>query len=417
MKKLTGVFYKINHFLPLLFFASLFTFRIPNFYVIPGVTNVFTTAQALARLCILLVFVFKIIEYFVKKEKRPFFNKRNVVPGLVCAFFIIQSFSILVATNYHSFLNRYKDIVLGILSFFTLAFFKKDHKKFILVFTLPIYINLIYQAIMIFDKNVFLSMADKLIYSNHLAFVDFNLKRDRIYIDSYDEAFLPFLFFHGQTPLSYVTILFLGFFSFLSNFRTRIIMLFFSLLSSLLILIKRTKVTILVLILVFLLGYSINFFSLRTAGFSFYDRFIFQNDLIENNIISSRVRQLFTALDTGKYSFFGVGLGNFYDSLSVNIKTDAILSSNIVDEGAAGYVHNIFGSIVAESGYFSLFLFVVILTLFIKSDIRLLRGRNDFKKSLVISFWTIFTYGLFNPNVAATYQVFFWGLRGLLVDN
>jgi len=119
----------------------------------------------------------------------------------------------------------------------------------------------------------------------------------------------------------------------------------------------------------------------------------------------------------GRASFFGVGLGNYYDNFSSSVKNKNIIiskSMRFVKIGAEEYVHNVFGFIVAESGYLGLIIFIYMLYLFLKNDFFLFKKNNN-KKILIISFWTIFIYGLFNPIIPAAYQVLFWTIRGLLI--
>lgn len=91
-------------------------------------------------------------------------------------------------------------------------------------------------------------------------------------------------------------------------------------------------------------------------------------------------------------------------------------SQKITQFGAQEYVHNIFGLILSETGFVGLFIFLLIILWFIKQDFLLFKNNdNKEKKALAIAFWCLFLYGFFNPIVPASYQVLFWGIRGLLI--
>ena len=81
------------------------------------------------------------------------------------------------------------------------------------------------------------------------------------------------------------------------------------------------------------------------------------------------------------------------------------------------YVHSMFAQITAETGYITLLLFFLIIGTSFSHDWLLFKNGDPYQKAAVISFWTLFSYGLFNPNITGSYQVLFWGIRGLLTSN
>jgi len=167
------------------------------------------------------------------------------------------------------------------------------------------------------------------------------------------------------------------------------------------------------------LGFLASRFSFYFLKESFIDRILFAEESRDIKPINFRKNQIFKSLEVGRISFLGAGLGNYYDNLSNQEKfSNSLLSSfNPLNQGAQEYVHNIFGLIISESGYISLLIFLLILSYFIKTDLKiLLENKNNYKKKLIIiSFWSLFSYGLFNPAIPASYQFLFWGLRGLLL--
>jgi len=127
--------------------------------------------------------------------------------------------------------------------------------------------------------------------------------------------------------------------------------------------------------------------------------------------------KIFKSFEVGRVSFLGAGLGNYYDNLSNQEKFGNSLLSrfDVLNQRAQEYVHNIFGLIISESGYISFFVFLLILLFFIKDDFKILLGKNNYQKAIIISFWSLFSYALFNPAIPGSYQFLFWGLRGILL--
>lgn len=410
----------IINFIPLyLFLIAIVLFRIPSFYFLPGGSALFTT-QVLARILIAFVFLLKTTENLHTNGKIFSDRKTRTIILLVMALFLVQSLSIVSAINYEAFLFRYlKDALPGLLTFFTFYFFRSEYRKIIFAIVLPIIFNSLYQFITILDRNLFMDIAKNLIYDRHLSFILYNLGRGRIYIDTYDEAAIPLLLTVNIVSSSFPSYLLLGitaFFSFISNWRIRIIMLFFSLVSTFIALKKvKTQLFLILLFIIFSIGYLVNLVSIRTLGFSFLDRLTLQEKVEDVISLSYRTEQIKSAFEMGLTSPFGVGLGNYYDNLTTKAKTPAGLYDRNVQEGTEGNLHNIFAAFIAESGYISLVLFLIILVMFVKSDIKTLKRKNKYKRAFVISFWTIFIFTLLNPNVGGAYQVFFWGTRGLLL--
>ncbi len=411
---------KINDLLFFIFLFTIFLFRIPNLYILPFIKNPLFTSQAIARILIIINFLLNISLYF--KKNTLFFNKNKILINLILVLFIIQSLSIFSILNTESFLLRYKDIVISLIFFINVGLYKNKTKQIILVLLFGFFINAVYQFILLFRTDFFTRVVSEFIYQKHLNYVLANLDRNRIYIDSFDEIIIPFLFlnlFVGKpfyNVLAKIGIFLIIIFSFLSNFRTRILMAIFAIIVSFGFLIKYKKSEKIFLIFLILL---IVFFFLNTITLGEKKFFRFNNpeEFLETSSIITRVDQIKLSFYMGGASLFGVGLGNYFDNLPSFFKNkDLIISQsvNFVKLGAEEYVHNIFGFIVAESGYIGLFIFVCIIYLFIKKDF-FTQQKNDYLTALVISFWTLFIYGLFNPIIPASYQVLFWLIRGLLM--
>jgi len=148
------------------------------------------------------------------------------------------------------------------------------------------------------------------------------------------------------------------------------------------------------------------------------NRFITDEPTNVQSIIS-RFKQIHLGIEQGKSSFFGVGLGNYYDNLQYQDKksfishnTNEIELSSIAQE----YIHNNIVLYYAESGILSLIIFLLLIIIFAYRDILdLIYNSNLFRKALIISFWTLFIHGFLNPPIAGSYQILFWGIRGVLI--
>jgi hypothetical protein len=407
---------KIDNFFLNLFLLSAFFFKIPNFYILPFLRISFLTSQALSR--IILIFLFFKVYFF----NRKIFNelKNKTIFWLIVFLFVFQSISIIPAINIPNFWARYKDAIIGFVSFFVFCFYKKGHKKIINVFLLSVFINAVYQFLLIYSDNI-KELLSIIIYQKHFDLVLAKLENQgRLYIDSYDEILIPFLFlennFSWLIKMFLLSLIFL--FSYISNIRSRILMIFISFFLSLFFIkkIKFEKIFA-VFFIVLIIGFLASQFSFYFFKESFIDRIFFPEESTDIKPIDFRKNQFFKSLDIGKISLFGAGLGNYYDNLNTNEKIGKSLLSrfNLLNQGSQEYVHNIFGLIISESGYFSFFVFLLILLFFIKNDFKILLGDDDYKKTIIISFWSLFSYGLFNPIVPGSYQFLFWGLRGLLL--
>lgn len=408
-----------------LFLLSLFFFKIPNFYLLPFIRNAFLTSQAIARIMVILVFIFNLFLIFFNQKKIHIEKDSSIIFKLVLTFFVLQSLSILSALNIITFLSEYKDIIIGFIFFFTGYLYKDYLKEIIIIFLFSALLNAMYQFILFFDSAFFTKILSNFIYQKHLNFVLANLSRGRIYIDTYDELIIPFLFLplfkraiHKNFLLK-IILIFIILFSLISNFRTRVLMAFFAFSLSIVFLIKNSPINkVLYFSFIFFVSFMASGIMFFNNNNSFLDRLNIQN--LENvSTINSRIFQIKLSLDMAKKSIFGVGLGNYYDYIPSSVKKNdtSMLnkSTNFIKLGADEYVHNIFGYIVSGSGYISLLIFIFILYFFIKNDIYLFNKKNNYIKAFIISFWTLFIYGLLNPIVPASYQVLFWVTRGLLI--
>lgn len=404
------------------FLLSLLLFSIPSFYLLPFLRNAFLTTQGFARILIVCIFIFKLIEGVIK-EKKLITDENKKIIALIMLFFLVQSLGIFVSLNVFSFLGIYKDAIIGLLFFFICFWYKEKHVKIIYALLIASFINVLFQSLLIVFEESFLNVLHPFIYQRYFDILEADFFRGRTYMSSYDEIVLPFLFLpfwerinYGK-PFSYFLLIGVSFFSILSNFRTRALMTLFSIISSLLIFNKNVKKNLVIYLLMFIgIAYLANFTASKTIGYSIYDRFFSNQELNKDGALITRQNQILDALEMGS-NFLGIGLGNYYDNIETSRKTNtSSLEGNVLKKEVNLGIHNNFATVLAESGYIGLIIFILIMFEFAKRDFSLIRkNQNEYKKAFIISFWTLFIYGLFNPPVPASYQVLFWGIRGLLL--
>lgn len=413
--------YKLEKIFLVLFLISIFLFKIPNLYIILFSNNPFLTTQALARILLVSAFIWKFFLYY-KHNLQIFSTKEStIVAFLLIIFFGLQSLSIVNASNIDSFIVRYKDVIVGLLAFFTFYLYRNYSKKIIITILLSLPINFFYQLSLQLIPKWSLDFFKFIVYQKHFAFVEANLQRGRLLTDVYDEISIPFLLEIPQmirkknSILNYIFVCLISVLAFLSNFRSRLLMVLFGILGSLAIFRKNISLKYIFIFITLLIisGIAVDAFSNRIYNFSLVNRVLLQDQVEDSGTLFSRLNQIKNAINMGESNILGVGLGNYYDNISVTSKLYDNYSP--VAKGADEYVHNIFGTIIAESGYPSFIIFIIILILFIMSDIRVLRQNDQYKKSFVLSFWILFSFSMFNPIVPTSFQVLFWGIRGLLL--
>ena len=379
----------------------MFLFKIPSLYLLFD-SDYFTT-QAFARIFLLISLLINIINIFKHKE---YLIKPTINNCLILLFFFIQSISVINSINVYSFLAIYKDIVIGLGSFLLFYIYRSNSKSIVKVVIVGVLFSMLFQSIIIVAEPIF-DLLKPIIYYKYLVLLEANLARNRIYTLSFDEAFIPLLFI-SYSYKSYIYSFFILLVSIISQWRIRVLMTLFTLLSSLF---MRSK--LLYILLIIGIGF-ISYFAFNVVfdrqNNTFFQRIDFQDDPNLSSI-TSRVNQIQFAFDNA--TPLGFGLGSFADYTSKNIE---LIKSNqtILNAAASGYIHNILANYLFETGLLGFIIFSLIILMFIKSDYEIILGKDIIKKAFVLSFWSLYIYGLFNPVYIGTYQFFFWGIRGLL---
>lgn len=411
---------KLEYITLYMFIIGVFLFLIPPFYLTPGINNAFLTSQAVARIlivvCTIFIFVFS-------SSNAPLNRYQKVVVLTLFLFFALQSLSIVSAVNIPAFLNRYKDIFIGMCTFYLGFQFKQYIKLFIPAILIASAVNIIYQSFIFLYRENIVWFIREFVYSRHADLVEFNIDRGRIYTETFNEIFIPFLTFSllllkNLKRKIVIFSLFIGisYFALASNIRSRIIMYFLSLIPSLFIFKEYFgKKALLLIPVVIICGVVIDRIMVANYGVSYVDRLLMRDYSEDVLSIINRSSQLINSYTIANTELLGVGLGNYFDSINYSPSLTFIPFYTTDSGGGQEYVHNIFGTTMAESGYISLSLFFLLIVLFVRSDIRSLKLKDPHKSMLVVAYWALFAYSLFNPPVSGSFLVLFWGIRGFLL--
>lgn len=400
---------KINDVI--IFFSIFFLFKLPNIYFFPFFKSSVLTTHVLARLLLFILFILNI------KEINNLFLK-NKIFILVILLFLLQSLSVFQTINITSFISRYKEILVGFTAFYISLLYQKKYKLLMDIFLLTTLFSVSVQILFLIFPDIVNSIFKIFLYDKIYDLVTINLARSRTYFETFDETAIPVIFFMltetkktGQKIALLLLLLAVVFVSISSMWRTRLAMLVFGSLASI-IFIKRNKLRYAFIIT--LVSCSLYFLFM-----SFYNTNVFRRfDLNEENVLSikSRTDQLSDALMIISQRPLGLGLGNYYDYLSSSIKEKTYLVFDRIqrqqDSLAEENIHNIFGLIGVESGIPAIIIFAILLVLFIKNDCYIIRTNDYPKITFMIGFWIMFIYSLFNPLIAGVANYLLWFLRG-----
>ena len=419
-----------NKFLAL-FLLCLFLIEIPPLYPFFPIRNNILMSYGIAGIITSILFFFILVKV-LKGDKTFVIKNKNTKILLIffLIYFAFQTASIVNAFSLGDFVHDYKNIFIAGMFLFITVFVKENvrnfHSKIIFILFATGIFNFFYQLLIFFTPDLFKTLGGMFIYSGHLDLVLANMQRGRIFIETYDEILIPFIFiFFLKMKKNNRNILFIFLLlmmiilpSFLSDFRTRILMLVFSFIASV-VLFQRTKIFRLFIFIFFLAVIYLAYFILNfTYGYSFIDRLNFQSQAQDVETIDFRIKNIFYSYDLGiKNPVTGVGLGNYYANLPIQ-KISFSDSNNPSAELAIASQnpHNILAQVLSETGFLSLFFYVFMLCYFLISDLKNIRLKkiNEYSKAFIISFWTLFIYSLFNPVVGLTYNMLFWMLRALI---
>lgn len=407
---------------------AIFLVKIPPFYFL-GITSTLLTSHTLARYLIFALFLVSAWQVFFGKGEAISQNGRNLT-FVFLAYFFFQSFSVVGAESVEAFARVYKDIVFPGFFLFVVLFQTGIANGLAKIFVAAGIVNFFYQMAILLVPGAFRLFGERFIYSEHFQLVDINIQRGRLFVETYDEIAIPVILLllfkekRSKVRLGYLLVLVMIVVpSLLSNFRTRFLMLFFALTASFLIVVGgRLKAKLSLIGSLFVLAFIAHSVSFYFFGFSFLNRLALEDPGEDVQTIQSRFANLKASLDMGlARPLSGVGLNNYYYHLSEGRKGLFSISLNLARQREAEFAsvnpHNIFAQIISETGILSFCFYLFMLGFFAKADIGIFKGKDGLKKSLAISFWTLFLYSIFNPTATLAYNSLFWILRAALIQD
>lgn len=324
-----------------------------------------------------------------------------IISSALC---LIYSLSVFNTIDIVVFLRSYINVLIGIFIFVSTD--KKDAKKYVLTLFFAYLFNILFETyiyiLLPFIGDQFLS----LLHPTYASYIVYNQERSRLYSSLYLESYLPMIFATGEQFKSKIeknTALFLIFIqtylSIISQFRSRLLMLC---ISYVYILSKRRVIVIIYIIIILL---SIFLQNMKTG----YSRTINPpSEAIES--VEYRVRQYLPSLDYIFSSSTGAGLGNY---LLLNSQHN---NSSLKKYSEIQYLdkmpHNFFLERGVELGYVGLLVYVVTILYWFIYDIRQIFQKKNIY--LIVSFWSLFSFALFNPSNEVTFITLFFLLRALI---
>jgi O-antigen ligase len=360
----------------------------------------------------------------IRTGKKLFFQNVALFP--VFLFFVSQSLSAITAVNTEEFITSYKDLVFAIILFMVAVDVVDSKKKFhqvIGVIFFSMVVNLVIQSVLYFQP-AFLNILAMFFTEGYLQDFEINAGRDRYFVESHNVALIPILFIFLAKASSYykklgigMTALFIGAFSFLSNFRAQLVILFISLFAGGKFYFRKAPVFFRYAAVIMAILFIVNGVTSIGLGYNALDRLI-SPSINDYDTITDRFYYWNLAVEMGMSSpIFGVGLGNFFDYLPGNKNTGISVfdARNNFFKITWVHPHNIFFGIFAETGFFGLISFIILLTSFVKMDLKSLLVRKNMTINLLVtSFWLVFSYALINPPISFSYLGLFWLIRGLI---
>jgi hypothetical protein len=353
-------------------------------------------------------------------------NKKHIFFYFVFFYFVPQTVSLVASIDLYLFLARWKALAI-LLMFITNSYFIKEQIKILefekivrqILFTVSS-INVLIALTIMIAPDFFLYYGEKILNAELLELILLNINRGRIYLASYEEVLIPIALWmivyakkNTNKTLFIVILLLITAMSFLTNFRTKLVMTIFATITSILIY-KKNKVTmqkiLILVILIFLLLPRITFGRVVKKSNVFSRMLLSEN--VDTETIKSRFKQYKESFNIFLSSPFpGIGLGNYYHYTKKNHSTIVTNRERRIIFSDAQLPHNIFFHTLAETGLIGITGYMILLLHFITKDFRTLQEKNKLKAAFVLSFWTLFIYSLFNPTLNTSYNVLYWLLR------
>lgn len=157
---------------------------------------------------------------------------------------------------------------------------------------------------------------------------------------------------------------------------------------------------------------SANYFSVKIIGYNVIDRVLFPEES-DVQTIYARFDYWNKAIEMGRSSLFGVGLGNYYDNLPrIGLSNNSLFreeNSVVIDDP-----HNMLFSTFSNSGIFGVISLILLLFYFFFQDVFLYKKNNNLINSLILAFWGEVIFLMFNPLNNYPYLILFWFTRAAI---
>lgn len=408
-----------------LFLLAMFLIKIPPFYISPFTTK-FLTSHVLAKLILGGLFLYFIINTKIRTKLN---NKALIFPFL---FFLSQTISVIAAKDILLFLKDYQNIIFALL-ILILGFIyglNKKNKEIIFNFIIITGILVVVLDFVYFlFASQFLSFISNFVQKEALPVYIANFERGRYNLYLNTELFLPFFIsaflFTKQNKnktLSSIAIFLIIFFSFVSNFRHRLLFLMFALISYGILILKNKNLNIKKILLTFSGIFIIGAISSLLIARIFFqhdiiNRLFLQDEIEDVKSVNSRVDNLNKSIELFKSSpLVGIGLGNYQIYMKDNGKFSIFdpvakeLNSQSISDP-----HSIVSKTLSESGAIGLMSLTIMVLFYLRRDIIYLRENDSLEISAyIISFWGLFILSLITPSITLFRGGWMWFMRGIL---
>lgn len=404
----------------ILYYFSFLLIRLLPLLLLPGLSS-----HILYRLIILIVLTKLIV--FDKKQ-----IKFGTITTVLIIFFFFQELSVINAININIYWYFFERLVtVGLFTLVSYLLINNEKKAGILIKLIIITTaaNVLLEMIMFFSPS-FVNFLYKFVHPSVLDIFVFNINRGRLYFESYGEVFLPVVlyffikekllirkFFYWLISLGVILL------AFWSNYRDRFVVACFSLFVTFIIFgkdifkikLKQNIIFLLATSLIFIGGF---FYIYQAKGYSVINRLLLQDKEEDVSSLATRGVLINEAISIGKQHLLtGVGLGNYYDHLPSSMKNrryQMIGQNKEFFDATLLYPHNLFAQIFVETGLLGLLSFLFIFAIFVRQDLEILRENNSISKALIICFWSLILYAMFNPRTYLTFYTNFFILRILI---
>lgn len=457
-----------------LFLFAIFLTKFPPFYYLQIPNRLFST-HTLAKIIFLFIFFYAI---FTKKN---FLNNllKKKVWLILLSYFIAQSVSVLSASSIVFFWKAFHNVIIILIIFFIssliISINKEVIKKLNLFIIICGYSLILLELLFLFFPNYLLDVFKVFLQREVMDAYMTDLNRGRQTLTLQLEIFIPFLLFNIYQLLSarrseikneaslisphtnedrkirhflikekqdlfkginnkvkvnilclLILIGLIIFFAFTSNYRARVIISAFSLLTSLTVIsfIKKsqqlhhtfkylTKILFMLIIIFVFLGINI---SNAFYSFNIFDRFAFKDEYMGVTSIKSRLYSWQKSIDFFKSSpFIGIGLGNYFDYPDKNyvFRIQKDYQKKFIETSAYS-PHNIFFQIIGETGVIGIVTFFILIGYFLFIDIKIIKKGKQIFFPFIISSWTAFMFMNVEPATTIFTNSLFWLFRGVI---